>query len=135
MNRFENFSRHYEWTSDGRLFQLQTALTGVASQLLWDLPPEASAEQVIHLMKVRFGTVDQAESFRAELRNQKRGANETLSNLYIDICRLMSLAFPGPPSATSEIVGHDAFLNALDDEDLRVRTLEQNPQTLDAAVM
>jgi hypothetical protein len=44
------------------------------------------------------------------------------------------LAFPGPTNSTVQVVGRDAFLDALDDHRLRVRVLEREPQTLEAAL-
>ena len=46
----------------------------------------------------------------------------------------MSLAYPGESSALSGIVGRDAFLEALDDQALRVRILEKEPNNLDDAL-
>ena len=46
----------------------------------------------------------------------------------------MSLAYPGESSALTNIVGRDAYLEALDDQALRVRILEQEPQHLDDAL-
>ena len=42
----------------------------------------------------------------------------------------MSLAYPGKSSVLSDIVGRDAFLEALDDQALRVRVLEKEPNKL-----
>ncbi|HSN23165.1 MAG TPA: hypothetical protein VLS45_03205, partial [Methylomicrobium sp.] len=57
-----------------------------------------------------------------------------LQALYIEISRLMSLAYPGPSTALSEIVGRDAFLEALGDQNLRIRILEHEPATMDDAL-
>ena len=46
----------------------------------------------------------------------------------------MSLAYPGESSILSDIVGRDAFLEALDDQALRVRILEKEPTNLDDAL-
>ena len=46
----------------------------------------------------------------------------------------MSLAYPGDSSALSDIVGRDAFLKALDDQALRVRILEKEPENFDDAL-
>ena len=46
----------------------------------------------------------------------------------------MSLAYPGPTSTLSEVVARDAFLEALDDPQLRIRILEREPTTLDEAL-
>ena len=46
----------------------------------------------------------------------------------------MALAFPGPTNPTVQVVGRDAFLDALDDGHFRIRVLEREPQTLEAAL-
>ena len=46
----------------------------------------------------------------------------------------MSLAYPGESSALSDIVGRDAFLEALDDQALRGRILEKELRNLDDAL-
>ena len=46
----------------------------------------------------------------------------------------MSLAYPGESFALSDIVGIDAFLEALDDQALRFRILEKEPKKLDDAL-
>ena len=46
----------------------------------------------------------------------------------------MSLAYPGESSVLSDIVGRDAFLEALDDQAQRVRILEKEPKNLDDAL-
>ena len=46
----------------------------------------------------------------------------------------MSLAYPGNSSALWDIVGRDAFLEALDNQALRVRILKKEPKNLDDAL-
>jgi len=50
-----------------------------------------------------------------ELRTRKRRPGEQLQKLHSDICRLMSLAYQGPPSEIVNVVGREAFLEALGD--------------------
>ena len=47
---------------------------------------------------------------------------------------MMSLAYPGKSSTLSDIVERDAFLEALDDQALRIRILEKEPKHLDDAL-
>ena len=100
---------------------------------MWDTGEHSSVDQVMQLLRSRFGNINQAERFRAELRTRKRNAGETLQHLYQDVCRLVVLAYPGPTSDLSNIVGRDAFLEALDNPDMRIRILEKEPKTLDEA--
>ena len=46
----------------------------------------------------------------------------------------MSLAYPGEWSTLSDIVGRDAFLEALGDQTLRIRIPEKKPKHLDYAL-
>jgi len=46
----------------------------------------------------------------------------------------MSLAYPGQTGSLSEVVARDAFLNALDDPQLRICILERDPKTLEEAL-
>ena len=132
--KFDNCSHYFGWDTEDQLFQLKAALDGAAGQILWDLDRAATVEQIQRLLPCRFGNDNQAERFRAELRIRRRKRGESLQTLYQDICRLMTLAYPGPTSSLSEIVGRDAFLEALDDQQLRVRILEREPRTLDEAL-
>ena len=88
----------------------------------------------VALPEARFGNENQAERFRAELRSRKRNKGESLQKLYQDVCRLMLLACPGESSALSDIVGCDAFLEALDEQALRVCILEKEPRNVDDAL-
>jgi hypothetical protein len=132
--KFDNCAHYYEWSAVDQQFYLKAALEGPAGQLLWDLDRDASILHIKKLLRCRFGSDNQAERFRAELRSRKRKAGESLQSLYQDVCRLMALAYPGPTSDLSEIVGRDAFLEALNNQTLRVRVLEREPRTLDQAL-
>ena len=116
--RFENCTEYFEWDDSDKLFQLRASLVGAAGQVLWDAEKQSTT---VVLLKARFGSENQAERFRAELRSRKRIKGESLQKLYQDVCRLISLAYPGESSSLSDSVGRDAFLEALDDQALRVR--------------
>ena len=90
--------------------------------------------RIIALLKARFSSENQVKRIRAKLRIRERSKGESLQKLYQDVCRLMSMAYTGESSALSDIVGHDAFLEALDDQELRVRILEKEPKNLDDAL-
>ena len=67
--------------------------------------PQVTLEELTRLLKQRFGSVDQVERFRTELQTRKRRPGKDLR----------SLAYPGPNTVVIDIVGHDAFLEALGD--------------------
>jgi hypothetical protein len=128
--KFKNLASYYRWNERDRVFHLRACLDGAARQILWDANENASFEQIIRLLRSRFGNEHQAERYRAELRKRRRKRGEKLQDVYTDIRRLMSFAYPGPTSETSEIVARDAFLDALGDRSLRVRILEHEPSNL-----
>ena len=132
--KFENVSAYLRWNSEDRLFHLRASLEGAAGQILWDAGNRTSAEDILRLLRSRFGNENQAERFRAELRARRRLKGESLQSLYNDICRLLVLAYPSPSNPTVAIVGRDAFLDALDNHTLRVRILEREPSSLETAL-
>jgi len=87
----------------------------IAGQILWDTGPRSTVDETIRLLRNRFGNVNQAERFRAELRARRIKPGESLQQLYQDVCQLMSIAYLGPTSEFSNIVARDAFLKTLGD--------------------
>ena len=76
--RFENCAEYFEWDDSDKLFQLPASLVGAAGQILWDAGKQSTASRIVALLKDRFGSENQAERFRTELRSRKR----TKANLY-----------------------------------------------------
>jgi len=89
---------------------------------------------VIRLLKNRFGTSNEEERYRSELRSRRRRRGEPLQSVYRDVRRLMALAFPGQSGSLWEIMARDAFVDALADPNLRCRILERDPSTLEEAI-
>jgi len=110
-----------------RLCHLKASLEGQAGQVLWQLSPEATEQDIVTLLRNRFGHVNQMERFRAELHARRHKKGETIPSVYNDIRRLLALSFPGQSGELCEIIGRDAFLTALGDPQLRVRVLDQSP--------
>jgi len=129
-----NFTTYFKWNEEDELFHLRASLKGPAGQLLWDLGSDVTLAELIRLLRNRFGTSNQVERFRAELRTRKRRPGEQLQKLYNDICRLMSLVYPGPSSEIVNVVGREAFLEALGDPSLRIRILDKGPTNMEEAL-
>jgi len=129
--KLENVARYNNWQESDKVVFLCDALTGNASQILWELKPDATSQDIINLMRVRFGNTHNTERFRAELYSRKRGAGETTPSVYQDIRRLLALAFPGQAGELYESIGREAFLSTLNDPALRIRVLDKGPKTLD----
>jgi hypothetical protein len=132
--KFRNMASYLRWGEEDQLFHLRASLEGAAGQILWDAGSQTSVHSIIELLRARFGNENQAERFRAELKARRRRKGESLQTLYNDICRLLALAYPGPSNALMNLVGRDAFLDALDQSSLRIRILEKEPKTLEDAL-
>jgi hypothetical protein len=74
------------------------------------------------------------ERFQTELRCWRRAKGESIRELAQDICRLITLAYPGEKSRLAEHIARDAFLTALDDPELELKVREKEPHDLDTAV-
>ena len=133
--KFKNCAKYNEWDSDERAIFLKDSLSGNASQVLWEVAEDATDEEIIRLLRNRFGCSNQTERFRAELHGRRRRPGESIQSVYQDIRRLMALGFPGQSGELLEIIGRDAFLESLSDPVLRVRVLDQQPKTLDEALV
>ena len=132
--KYRNCARYNKWSCDERAIFLRHSLQGNASQILWELSDDATDEDITRLLRNRFGNANQMERYRAELHSRRRKRGETIQSVYQDIRRLLALAFPGQSGELYEVIGRDAFLEALADNDLRIRVLDQNPKSLDDAL-
>jgi hypothetical protein len=101
LEKFKNPASYYRCIERDRVFYLRACLDGAAGQILWDANENASFEQIVRLLRSRFGNEHQAEGYRAELRSRRRKRGEKLQDVCTDIRRLMSFAYPGPTSETS----------------------------------
>jgi hypothetical protein len=106
------------WDEQDKFAHLQASLVQGAAQCLWyvNSSTNQNLDQLINLLKSRFGSEDQAEKLRMEIKLRRRRAGESLQVLYQEIKRSMALAYPGPSNPTTDIVSRDAFLDALDDK-------------------
>ena len=66
---------------------MKGALTGNASQVLWDTDRTTTntLKKLVTILKSRYSGERQADKYRAELQIRRRKANESLSELHQDI--------------------------------------------------
>ena len=87
----------------------------------------------MELLKARYGSEGQSESFRMQLRARKQRKGETLSSSVQDIRKLITLSYPGKSSEIVESIARDVFIEALSDRDLALQVLAKEPETLEKA--
>jgi len=130
--KFEKAAVYNRWTSADKAAHLPMCLVGPAENLLWNAMEDTYDELVVKLRR-RYGTREQQEKFRLELKYRKRKSSETLQELAIVVEKLTKLAYPEANSAMIDALARDAFIDALDDSGLQLRVRENVPPSLDAA--
>jgi len=113
--KFDNCCDYYNWNEWEKLCHLRAAVDGGTGQVLCDAGKQSSVEEIICLLKNRFGTQNQDKHYRADLKSRRRHKGETLQAVYQDVRRLMALAFLGQSGSLWEIMARDSFLEALGD--------------------
>ena len=103
--KFTSTADYMNWNESDRYHHLCACLDGVAGQILWDVGPDGTVAKIIALLKTRFGNELQSERFCAELKARRRQPREPLQQLYLDVSRLVTLAYPGK---SAELCNHVA---------------------------
>jgi len=118
------------------LVYLRSSHDKEAANVLWDYGKELtnSLSGLTRILKMRFGGKSFADKHSIEIRNKRRGPNETLQSLHIEIRRLAALAFPTMEHRTREVISCDYFLDALADPDFALKIRERHPENLDSAL-
>jgi hypothetical protein len=133
--KFEVCARCNNWSDREKADQLMCALTGPASQLLWDMGAQhdVSWQALVAKLKDRYGSENQTNLYRTKLRTYRQAPGETLSMVVQEIRRLMVLAYPGPTNEVVESIACDAFIDALVNHELAQKVREREPVDLEAA--
>ena len=76
--QFDNIATHFRWEEDERLFHLRNSLEKTVGNILWDSGCHTSSHQLIALLRSRYGTENQADRFKMELKSHHRQKGEQL---------------------------------------------------------
>ena len=138
ISKFETFSSYFRWGSRERSFHIRISLAGAAAEILSQIDANASVEEILSLLKQRFGSENQQQRYRRELRSRRRRNGETIQDLSNDLLRIASHAYPTSMSASQTSLLNDilkeAFFDALNDSSLAARVFDQMPSTFADAV-
>jgi len=134
--QFTNCAEHNKWTKAEKLVYLQSLLDKDVANVLWDYDKDVtgSLSGLTKILESRYGGKSFADKHRIELRNRRCRKGESISNLHVDIRRLVALAFPKVERKARESIACDHFLDALDDPELALKIRERQPSDLDAAL-
>ena len=134
--QFEMLAEMNRWSNKEKATYLAVSLRGSALTVLSNLPIDSRCdyEALATALESRFGFTHQAELNRMKLRSRTRRREETLPELAEDIERLVRLAYPDAAPLMLEVLAKDQFVDALADEDMRLRVRQSRPATLRKAV-
>ncbi len=132
ITQFEILAQLSNWSEAQRATYLAVSLRGSALAVLSNLTEErhSNHKSLVTALQNCFGTAHQAELHRMKLRNRTRKRDESLPELMEDIERLVRLAYPEAAPAMLEVLAKDHFVEALSDEDMRLRIRQSRPETL-----
>jgi len=82
-------------------------------------------------LQTQFGNELHIERFCAELRARQRNRGESLQSLYLDIVRMTTLAHPSGDANLIQHVAREAFINALNDDELQIKVIAKQPATVE----
>ena len=126
--------RHNGWPDAVMKTHIEQKLRGKAARVLMTPGSEDwTLTQLMDALRERLGNEGQAPRYRDLLRSRRRKKGESLSDLYTDILKLGSLAYPGSKDEAVEEMVVDAFCNSLADEDLENKVRDREPKNIGMA--
>ena len=130
--QFEIVAQLNEWGSVEKAAFLTTSLEGSAANILGGIPADRLQDYAVLVaaLEMRFGTAIQKELNRVKLRSRRRQRGEPLVEMADDIKRLARLAYDDAPTAMQDTHAKEQFIDAMTDDDLRVRVLQSRPTSL-----
>ena len=128
---FEKCSRHFGWTENERALNLMNALTDSAEPIIQEVGHAGTQERILELLQDRFGNKSSFDKFHADLQNRRRGRDESLQDLYLDLCRLRALvSSDASDEQFPQKYFRNVFVDALNDREFRRDVLVRNPCTM-----
>jgi len=131
--RFEDIADYNDWDNEDKLAHLKAALTGSAKCLMSE-SKALSYEDMKEKLRSRYSNREQQERFKVELRTRRRRADESLQDLSRDVGRLVALAYPDTSPEMRDILGRDAFIDALNNASLEFNIKEKETPTMAKAL-
>jgi hypothetical protein len=88
----------------------------------------------VNALEDRFEPPNQTELYRAQMRERRQRAGESLPELGQAIRRLANLAYPTATAEIREMLSKDQFVDALIDSEMRIRIQQARPRNLNDAI-
>jgi hypothetical protein len=124
------------WGDIEKALELAACLRDAAQGVLSDMRPESrkSYGDLVEALKNRFQPDNQAELYRAQMKNRLRKRAESLSELSHDVKRLVRFAYPAAAEEVREHLARDCFIDSLNNSDMEWAVFQGKPASVDAAM-
>ena len=135
---YEQLSELNNWDEERKAAVLSVCLKGEARMVLAGLEParRKSYHALTTALAQSFAPTEMVHLHQAELKARKRRPGETMANLGREIAKLVRLAYPTADQATREVIGINAFLEAIPGpaSEMKLHVIKGRPRTLQEAV-
>lgn len=134
--QFEMLADVNHWSDPERATYLAISLRGPALTVLTNISPDHKGDYatLVAALNRRFGSAHQADLNKAKLNGRVKKRDESLPELAEDVERLTRLVYPDASAEMLEVLSKDQFIDALTDEDSRLRLRQNKPETLHHAL-
>ena len=124
------------WSEQEKGLHLAVSLRGSAQSILGNLHGDSKKDfiSLCRALEERFAPANQTELYRAQLRERRQKATETIPELGQDIRRLTNLAYSSAPIEVRETLAKEQFVDALISSDMRLRIKQSRPKDLNDAI-
>ena len=136
LSHFESVSLINNWTDVEKGLYLAASLRGQAQGVLGNQPKDdrQNYTKLVQALQDRFAPSNQTELYRAQLRERRQKASESLPEMGQDIRRLANLAYPTASSDLKEVLATEQFLDGLHDSEMRLKIKQARPVNLNDAI-
>ena len=136
LSHFESVSLLNHWTETEKGLYLAASLRGQALGILGNQPKgdRQNYTRLVQSLQDRFAPSNQTELYRAQLRERRQKASESLPEMGQDVRRLTNLAYPSASSDLKEILAIEQFLDGLYDSEMRLKIKQARPSSLNDAI-
>ncbi|KAL9970195.1 hypothetical protein ACROYT_G022529 [Oculina patagonica] len=136
LKHFERCSVVNGWNEDEAAVFLAASLRGEAQKVLNGMSDSdcRNYAKIVDKLELRFGVEKQRELHQARLHNRRQQENESVQALAADIRSMSSLAYQDLSPDTQERFAVQHFIDAIKDQDDRLRLRRDKPKTMDEAL-
>ena len=124
------------WQEEDKAVFLATALEGRAALVLGNLSDKErrNYESLVSALTTRFGMAHQSEFARAKLKCRSKSKEDSMPELAESVEILTRVAYPDASVELQDTIARDNFIDALQDDDMRLKIRQARPKSLQSAL-